>query len=118
MPPHGIVAVRAHLAKLPPTESVAERRAMYDRAERVFTLPPDTTVEPVTAGGRPAEWIRPAGTPGDNALPLLHRRGYPNRPPPPPPTPRPWPATAWAPPIPAPRSPRPSSRICGGWRRS
>ena len=76
MPPHGIVAVRAHLAKLPPTESVAERRAMYDRAERVFTLPPDTTVEPVTAGGRPAEWIRPAGARGDAALLYLHGGGY------------------------------------------
>jgi len=76
MPPHGIGAVRAHLAKLPPTESVAERRAMYDRAERVFTLPPDTTVEPVTAGGRPAEWIRPAGARGDAALLYLHGGGY------------------------------------------
>ncbi len=76
MPPHGIVAVRAHLAKLPPTESVAERRAMYDRAERVFTLPPDTTVEPVTAGDRPAEWIRPAGARGDAALLYLHGGGY------------------------------------------
>src|SRR5207247_724057 len=76
MPPYGIVAVRAHLAKLPPTESVAERRAMYDRAERVFTLPPDTTVEPVTAGGRPAEWIRPAGARGDAALLYLHGGGY------------------------------------------
>jgi len=76
MPPHGIVAVRAHLAKLPPTESVAERRAMYDRAERVFTLPPDTTVEPVTAGDPPAEWIRPAGARGDAALLYLHGGGY------------------------------------------
>jgi len=76
MPPHGIVAVRAHLAKLPPTESVAERRAMYDRAERVFTLPPDITVEPVTAGDTPAEWIRPAGARGDAALLYLHGGGY------------------------------------------
>ena len=76
MPPHGIAAVRAHLAKLPPTESIAERRAMYDRAEGVFTLPPGTAVEPVTAGGRPAEWICPAGARGDAALLYLHGGGY------------------------------------------
>ena len=76
MPPHGIAAVRAHLAKLPPTETIAERRAMYDRAERVFILPSDTSVEPVTAGGRPAEWIRPAGARGDAALLYLHGGGY------------------------------------------
>lgn len=76
MPPHGIAAVRAHLAKLPPTESLADRRAMYDRAERVFTLPPDSRAEPVTAGGRPAEWIRPAGAREDAAVLYLHGGGY------------------------------------------
>ncbi len=74
--PHGIAEVRAHLAKLPPPTSLAERRAMYDRAERVFTMPPGTTVEPGTAGGRPAEWIRPAGARGDAALLYLHGGGY------------------------------------------
>jgi epsilon-lactone hydrolase len=76
MPPRGIAAVRAHLAKLPPTESVAEQRAMYDRAEQVFTLPPGTVVETVTAGGRPAEWIHPVGTREDAALLYLHGGGY------------------------------------------
>ncbi len=76
MPPHGIAEVRAHLAKLPATESFAEQRAMYDRAERVFTLPSDTIVEPMTAGGCPAEWIRPAGARGDAALLYFHGGGY------------------------------------------
>jgi monoterpene epsilon-lactone hydrolase len=76
MPPHGIAAVRAHLAKLPRTESIAEQRAMYDRAERVFTPPPDTTVAPVTAGARPAEWIHPAKARPDAALLYLHGGGY------------------------------------------
>src|SRR5512144_2062564 len=76
MPPHGIAEVRAHLAKLPPTESLAEQRAMYDRAERVFAVPPGTTVEPVTAGGRPAEWIRSPGVGEDAALLYLHGGGY------------------------------------------
>jgi epsilon-lactone hydrolase len=76
MPPHGIAGVRAHLAKLPPTETIAERRAMYDRAERAFPVPPDTRVEGVTAGGRPADWLRPAGSRADAALLYLHGGGY------------------------------------------
>jgi phosphinothricin tripeptide acetyl hydrolase len=76
MPPHGIAGVRAHLAKLPPTETIAERRAMYDRAERVFPVPPDTRLEGVTAGGRSAEWLRPAGSRADAALLYLHGGGY------------------------------------------
>ena len=74
--PHGIAEVRAHLAKLPARTSNAERRAMYDRAEQVFTLPPGATVESVTAGGRPAEWIRPAGARSDAVLLYLHGGGY------------------------------------------
>ena len=76
MAPHGIGEVRAHLAKLPQLGSLAERRAMYDRAEKVFTLPADTAVEAVTAGGRPAEWIRAAGARADAALLYLHGGGY------------------------------------------
>jgi len=76
MPPHGIADVRAHLAKLPTPTSIAERRAMYDRAERVFVVPSTTKVEAVTAGGRPAEWIRPAGAREDAALLYLHGGGY------------------------------------------
>ena len=47
MPPRGIRAVREHLAKLPPSASLtlAERRAQYDRAERVFPTPADVAVE-------------------------------------------------------------------------
>jgi monoterpene epsilon-lactone hydrolase len=76
MPPQGIAAVRAHLAKLPKAETIAEQRAMYDRAERVFTLPADTPVEAVTAGGRPAEWIVAAGARTDAAVLYLHGGGY------------------------------------------
>jgi phosphinothricin tripeptide acetyl hydrolase len=76
MPPQGIAGVRAHLAKLPRPQDLAEQRAMYDRAERVFTLPADTPVEPVDAGGRPAEWIRAAAARADAALLYLHGGGY------------------------------------------
>ena len=76
MPPHGIAEVRQHLAKLPPAQSIAEQRTMYDRAERVFTVPPGTIVEPVTAGDRPAEWIRSPDVREDAALLYLHGGGY------------------------------------------
>jgi epsilon-lactone hydrolase len=76
MSPHGIAEVRAHLAKLPRPESVAERREQYDKAERVFAVPPDTAIDVVTAGGRPAEWIRPAGARRGAALVYLHGGGY------------------------------------------
>ena len=76
MPLHGIAAIRTHLAKLPKTETLAEQRAMYDRAERVFTVPPGTGVEPITVGGRPAEWIRPVAASDDAALLYLHGGGY------------------------------------------
>ena len=38
MAERGIHIVRAHLAKLPPSDSltIAERRAQYERAEKVF----------------------------------------------------------------------------------
>ena len=74
----GIHAVRAHLAKLPPsnTLSIAERRAQYDRAERVFPTPPDVKVEPVMAPRRPAEWLTPPGARADAVLFYLHGGGY------------------------------------------
>src|SRR5262249_6432238 len=76
MPPHGINELRAFLGKLPQVETLAERRAMNDRAERVFTLPSDTRVAPVTVGGCPAEWIVPAGAREDAAVLYLHGGGY------------------------------------------
>ena len=42
MADRGIEVVRAHLAKLPPADSltIAERRAQYERAEKVFPTRP------------------------------------------------------------------------------
>jgi phosphinothricin tripeptide acetyl hydrolase len=75
---HGIKAVRAHLAKLPAPEtmSIAERRRQYERAEKVFTLPAQTSLESVQAGGRPAEWLRTPTARTDAALLYLHGGGY------------------------------------------
>src|SRR6266536_2756258 len=61
MADRGIEVVRAHLAKLPPADSltIAERRAQYERAEKVFPIPPEVKVERVTAPVAAAEWLRP-----------------------------------------------------------
>ena len=74
----GIEAVRAHLAKLPPSDSltVAQRRAQYERAEKVFPTPPDVKVEHVTAPTVPAEWLTPPGARAGTALLYLHGGGY------------------------------------------
>jgi monoterpene epsilon-lactone hydrolase len=74
----GIDVVRAHLAKLPPASSmtIAERRAQYDRADRVFPTPPDVRVEPLTAPDRPADWLLPPGVRADAAVLYLHGGGY------------------------------------------
>jgi phosphinothricin tripeptide acetyl hydrolase len=78
MTPRGIGVVRAHLAKLPPSASltIAERRAQYDRAERVFPTPADVAIERETAPERPAEWLRPPGARADAAVLYLHGGGY------------------------------------------
>lgn len=73
----GIGAVRAHLAKLPPSDtlSVAERRAQYERAEKAFPTPADVTIEHVATPG-PAEWLTPPGARTDAAVLYLHGGGY------------------------------------------
>jgi epsilon-lactone hydrolase len=74
----GIHAVRTHLAKLPPSSSLTteQRRAQYDRAERVFPTPADVAVERVTATERPAEWLQPPAVRNDAVVLYLHGGGY------------------------------------------
>src|SRR5712691_3956124 len=78
MADRGIEVVRAHLAKLPPAESltIAERRAQYERAERVFPIPPEVKVERVTAPVAPAEWLRPPSAEAGRVVLYLHGGGY------------------------------------------
>ena len=78
MADRGIEVVRAHLAKLPPADSltVAERRAQYERAEKVFPVSPDVVVERVTAGAAPAEWLRPPSARAGHVVLYLHGGGY------------------------------------------
>jgi phosphinothricin tripeptide acetyl hydrolase len=49
---------------------------MYDRAERVFTPPSDTSVTPVGAGAVPSEWISSPRAREDAVLLYLHGGGY------------------------------------------
>ena len=78
MAERGIHIVRAHLAKLPPSESltIAERRAQYERAEKVFPTPPEVKVERVTAPAAPAEWLRPPSAAPGRVVLYLHGGGY------------------------------------------
>src|SRR2546426_10512782 len=74
----GVEAVRAHLAKLPPSDSltIAERRAQYERAEKAFPTPPEVKVERVTAPIVPAEWLRPPSAAGGRVGLYLHGGGH------------------------------------------
>jgi len=78
MTTRGIVTVRAHLAKLPPAESLtlAEIRAQYERAERAFPIAPEVKVEHVTVPTIPAEWLRPPAANGGRVILYLHGGGY------------------------------------------
>ncbi|HEY7436809.1 MAG TPA: alpha/beta hydrolase [Methylomirabilota bacterium] len=78
MADRGIDAVRAHLAKLPPSDSLttAERRAQYERAEKVFPTPADVKVERVNAPVAPAEWLRPPSAAPGRVVLYLHGGGY------------------------------------------
>ena len=78
MADRGIDVVRAHLAKLPPSDSltVAEQRAQYERAEKVFPTPPEVKVERVSAPVAPAEWLRPPGAVAGRVVLYLHGGGY------------------------------------------
>jgi epsilon-lactone hydrolase len=78
MAERGIHIVRAHLAKLPPPESltIAERRAQYERAEKVFPTPAEVKVERVAAPTAPAEWLRPPSAAPGRVVLYLHGGGY------------------------------------------
>ena len=78
MADRGIDVVREHLAKLPPSDSltIAERRAQYERAEKIFPTPPEIKVERVSAPAAPAEWLRPPSAAPGRVVLYLHGGGY------------------------------------------
>ena len=77
MASRGIAIVRAHLAKLPPSETMtlADRRKQYERAERVFPVPSEVKVETITLGGVRAERLTPPSV-KTAAILYLHGGGY------------------------------------------
>lgn len=56
--------------------SLAEMRADIETLATVFPVPPDIALEPVDAGGVPAEWITAPGARSDCAILYLHGGGY------------------------------------------
>jgi acetyl esterase/lipase len=71
-----IEMIRAFLASVPPSQSIADMRAAYDGIGTMFPCAADVTLDPVSAGGVPAEWSRTPGAAGDAALLYLHGGGY------------------------------------------
>ena len=76
MHPSEIDAIRARLAASPRPADLAARRARLDGLCAGYALPEDVRVEPVDAGGVPAEWtVTPEADPG-RVLLFLHGGGY------------------------------------------
>lgn len=75
MPPAEIDRIRARLAAHPRPADLAARRARIDALGAGYALAPDVVVEPVDAGGVPAEWTStPAAR--DAVVLFLHGGGY------------------------------------------
>jgi phosphinothricin tripeptide acetyl hydrolase len=73
-----IARVRVHLASLPDADTLTldESRALYDRAEEVFTTPDDVAREILNVNGVPAERLAPPGARTEAVLLYLHGGGY------------------------------------------
>jgi monoterpene epsilon-lactone hydrolase len=71
-----IVALRAKLAARPRSDDYRQRRRDIDARGREYGLPADVAVEPVSAGGVPAEWTVTPGADRDAAVLYLHGGGY------------------------------------------
>lgn len=68
--------IRARLAARPRPGDLAARRERLDGLGADYVLPPDVTVERVTARGVPAEWTGTAAADPARALLFLHGGGY------------------------------------------
>ena len=56
--------------------SVAEMRRRTDASARLLRLPRGFSIEKISAGGVPAEWIIPPGAPADRVLLYFHGGGF------------------------------------------
>jgi epsilon-lactone hydrolase len=71
-----IEAIRAQLVAHPRPASLAERRERLDALGTQYALPPDVSVEPVTANGVAAEWTATSGANPAHVILFLHGGGY------------------------------------------
>src|SRR5579883_2217668 len=71
-----LVALRAKLAARPRSDDYRQRRRDIDARGREYGIAADVAVEPVVAGGVPAEWTATPGAARDAALLYLHGGGY------------------------------------------
>ena len=69
-------AIRALLLASPRPTALAERRARLDGLSAHFSAPPDIRVEPVIAGGVPAEWTTAPEADPSRVILFLHGGGY------------------------------------------
>ena len=73
----GIDMISAFLADSPVTTGTLDERRAAMAANLPPTAPPDgVTLEPATLGGRPAEWVVPAGLGRGRVVLYLHGGGY------------------------------------------
>ena len=70
-----VAALREMLAQRPKLTDIAERRKAMDGLARVYPTAGDIVVEPVSAGGVPAEWNSAPGADTRRAVLYFHGGG-------------------------------------------
>jgi len=68
--------IRAMLHSQPRPAGLAERRERLDALGTRYAVAPDVRIEPVDAGGVPAEWTQAPGARPDRVILFLHGGGY------------------------------------------
>jgi epsilon-lactone hydrolase len=76
MSEHEITALRALLTSRPRPSSVAERRERLDALGDAYRTAEDVRLDPVSAGGVPAEWSIAPGADASRVLLYLHGGGF------------------------------------------
>jgi monoterpene epsilon-lactone hydrolase len=71
-----IVALRALLAQYPAPTELGELRKLIDSFATLYAVAPDVTIEPVSAGGIPAEWSTTPNADASRVILYLHGGGY------------------------------------------
>lgn len=76
MPDPEIAQLRAVIAARPRATEIAQMRLDSDARGKAFGMPPDVTVQPVTANGVKAEWTSTPDADPSRAILYLHGGGY------------------------------------------